>query len=210
MLVAILTALAFISAILTIFAVTQNRRLVLYIFKPLTMFFIILIALQSRFPTSSFYKYAIIAGLIFSLVGDVFLMLPVDRFIQGLVSFFIAHLFYIAALTFEGGQNLPPVIMLPFMLYGISMVRWLWPRLGKMRLPVLAYMLIISMMGWTATGRWIGTRQPGSLFAFLGAVLFIISDSVLAVDRFKAHFRSAQAYILSTYFIAQWLIALST
>jgi uncharacterized membrane protein YhhN len=96
------------------------------------------------------------------------------------------------------------------MLYGMLMVQLLWPHLGKMRLPVLAYMLVILMMGWTATGRWIGTKQPGSLFAFLGAILFIISDSALAVDRFKGHFTKAQVYILTTYFAAQWLIALST
>ena len=210
MLVAILTALTFVSAILTILAATRNRLLLLYICKPLTIVLIILIALRGRFPTSSFYSYAIIAGLLFSLAGDVLLMLPVDRFIQGLISFFVAHLFYIAALTFESGQDIPLPILLPFVMYGILILRWLWPELGKMRLPVLAYMLIISMMGWAAAGRWFGTRQPGSLFALLGAILFIISDSVLAVDRFKAHFRSAQAYILSTYFIAQWLIALST
>jgi uncharacterized membrane protein YhhN len=209
MLIVILTALAFVSAILTIYAATQNRRLVLYIFKPLTIVFIILIALESKFPTSSFYKYTIIAGLLFSLAGDVFLMLPIDRFIQGLISFFVAHLFYIAALIFEGGQDLPILSAIPFVMYGILMVRLLWPHLGKMRLPVLAYMLIILMMGWTATGRWIWTRQPGSLFAFLGAILFIISDSALAGDRFKSRFRNSQLLILSTYFTAQWLIALS-
>lgn len=211
MLLAILTVLAFVSATLTIYAATQNhRRLLLYIFKPLTVVFIILIALASNFPASSFYRYMIIAGLLFSLAGDVFLMLPADRFIQGLVSFFVAHLFYIAAFIVEGGQEPRPLMMLPFMLYGMLMLQLLWPHLGKLRLPVLAYMLVILMMGWTATGRWIGTGQPGSLFAFLGAILFIISDSVLAFDRFKRHFTKAQVYILATYFTAQWLIALST
>jgi uncharacterized membrane protein YhhN len=211
MLVAILTALAFVSATLTIYAASQNhRRLLLYVFKPLTILFIILIAVQVKSPASSFYRYMIIGGLIFSLAGDVFLMLPSDRFIQGLVSFFVAHLFYIAALIFEGGQETHFRIIFAFMLYGMLMVQLLWPHLGKMRLPVLAYMLVILMMGWTATGRWIGTKQPGSLFAFLGAILFIISDSALAVDRFKGHFTKAQVYILTTYFAAQWLIALST
>ena len=211
MFVAILTALTFVSAILTIYAAAQNhRRLLLYVFKPLTVVFIILIALESSFPASSFYRYMIIAGLTFSLAGDVFLMLPFDRFIQGLASFFVAHLFYIAAFIVEGGQETYSTIIVAFMWYGMSMVRLLWPHLGKLRLPVLAYMLVIMMMGWTATGRWIGTKQPGSLFAFLGAILFIISDSALAVDRFKTRFRNSQLLILSTYFAAQWLIALST
>ncbi|MDT4954725.1 MAG: hypothetical protein QOJ02_2863 [Acidobacteriota bacterium] len=210
MLVAILTALAFVSAILTIYAATQNRRPVLYLFKPLTIVFIILIALESKFPASSFYKYTIIAGLLFSLAGDVFLMLPVDRFIQGLISFLIAHLFYIAAFTFESGRALSAWGVIPFLIYGSLMLRVLWRDLGKMRLPVMIYMLVILMMGWTAASRLVLTGQRGSTLAFTGALLFIASDSMLAVERFKGRFRGAQTYILFTYFAAQWLIALST
>jgi uncharacterized membrane protein YhhN len=210
MLVAILTALAFVSAIITIYAASQNRRLVLYIFKPLTIVFIILIALESKFTTSSFYRYAIIAGLLFSLVGDIFLMLPSDRFVPGLVSFLIAHLFYIAAFKFESGRALFVRGAIPFLIYGALMLRLLWRELGKMRLPVMIYMLVILMMGWTATGRLMLIGQRGSVLAFTGALLFIASDSMLAIERFKGRFKGAQAYILITYFAAQWLIAFST
>jgi len=95
-------------------------------------------------------------------------------------------------------------------IYGGLMMRVLWPHLGKMRLPVLMYMLAILMMGWAAAGRRLLTEQEGSLLAFLGAILFIASDSALALDKFRRRFRSAQLLILSTYFTAQWLIALST
>ena len=71
-------------------------------------------------------------------------------------------------------------------------------------------MLVMLLMGWAAASRFLLTGQLGSLFAFAGAILFIVSDSTLAIDRFKGHFRSAQLLILTTYFIAQWLIALST
>jgi uncharacterized membrane protein YhhN len=210
MLVAILSVLVFISATLTILAAYQRRRLTLYLFKPLTMVFVILIALQPKYGTSSFYRYAIIGGLIFSLMGDIFLMLPQDRFVQGLVSFFIAHLFYISALTFESGSELSILSGMPFIIYGSLMLRVLWPHLGKLRIPVLAYVMVILLMGWTAAARRMLTEQEGSLLSFLGAILFIASDSVLALDRFKGRFRSAQLLILSTYFTAQWLIALST
>ncbi|MDT4896163.1 MAG: hypothetical protein QOH25_1240 [Acidobacteriota bacterium] len=210
MLVAILTVLAFFSAILTILAAYQKRHLTHYLFKPLTLAFIIVIALQPKNPTSPFYRQAIIAGLLFSLVGDIFLMLPQDRFIPGLVSFLAAHVFYIVAFTRESERALSFYTLIPFLLYGCLMLRVLWPHLGKMRLPVLMYLLAILMMGWAAAGRRMLTEQPGSLLAFLGALLFIASDSVLALDKFKGRFRSAQLLILSTYFTAQWLIALST
>ncbi|PYS49094.1 MAG: lysoplasmalogenase [Acidobacteria bacterium] len=210
MLVAILTSLAFVSAVLTILASYQNRRLTLYIFKPLTILFIIAIALQPKYQTSNFYRYTIIAALLFSLAGDVFLMLPNDRFIQGLISFLVAHIIYIAAFTTESGRALSTLDLIPFLFYGLLMLRIVWPHLGRMRAPVIVYMLVILLMGWTAASRWLLTGQEGSRLAFLGAVLFIISDSFLAVDRFKRHFRSAQLLILTTYFTAQWLIALST
>ena len=210
MLVAILTVLAFFSAVLTILSAYQKRHLTHYLFKPLTIVLIIVIALLSQNPVSPFYKQLIIAGLIFSLAGDIFLMLPDDRFIPGLVSFLAAHVFYIVAFTGESGRALSFWTLIPFLIYGSLMMRLLWPHLGKMRLPVLIYMLVILAMGWTAAGRRLLTEQEGSLLAFLGAVLFIASDSLLAVDKFKGRFRSAQLLILSTSFTAQWLIALST
>ena len=209
--VAILTVLAFVSAVLTILAAYQQRRLTHYLFKPLTIVFITVIALEPNHPTTPFYRYMVIAGLIFSLAGDVFLMLPRDRFfIHGLISFLIAHLFYIAAFFFESDGALALPYALPFLLYGALMMRVLWPYLGKMRVPVVFYMLAILLMGWTATSRWMLTEQPGSLLAMSGALFFIASDSLLALDKFKGHFRSAQLLTFSTYSIAQWLIALST
>jgi uncharacterized membrane protein YhhN len=210
MLVAILTVLALLAAIITILATYQGWRLTHYLFKPLAIIFIILIALEPNHPTSSFYRYIIIAGLLFSLVGDIFLMLPRDRFfIHGLISFLVAHLCYIAAFMYESGHAASLRGVIPFLIYGGLMMRVLWPHLGKMRVPVVFYMLAILMMGWTATSRWMLTEQPGSLLAMLGALLFIASDSLLALDKFKGRFRSAQLLIFSTYAVAQWLIALS-
>jgi uncharacterized membrane protein YhhN len=210
MLVAVLTAFAFVSSLPAILGAYQQRRLIHYLFKPLTICFIILLALQPKHPASAFYRYAVILGLLFSLAGDIFLMLPRDHFIQGLVSFFIAHLFYVAAFVYASGLDLPFFSLIPFAPYGTVMLHLLWPHLGKLRLPVVAYMMVILLMGWTATGRWIWTGQAGSLTAMMGALLFIASDSLLALDRFRGRKRYAQLLILSTYFTAQWLIALST
>ena len=210
MLVIILSILAFVSAVLAILATYQHRRLTVYLFKPLTVVFIILIALQPRYPTSSFYRQVIIAGLVFSLVGDILLMLPQDRFIPGLVSFLAAHIFYIAAFMNESNRALSFYELIPFVIYGILMLRLLWSHLGKMKMPVILYMIAILIMGWVAASRWLLTGQAGSWQAFVGAILFIASDSVFALERFKGRFRSAQLLILSTYFAAQWLIALST
>jgi uncharacterized membrane protein YhhN len=208
MLTAILTLLTLLSAALHLRAEYLGPRYHVYVFKPLTMVFILLIALQTRWPGFSRYKVAIVAGLLFSLAGDVFLMLPSDRFIAGLVSFLVAHLFYIAAFTSGTGFGLS-WRALPCAIYGFLMFSILLPHLGKMKLPVAVYMVVILVMAWQAWERWHQTGQSAALLAFLGAVLFVISDSALAVNRFRGQYASAQALILSTYFAAQWLIARS-
>ena len=207
-----LTIIVFISAVLAIPGATQRRwQIVHYIFKPLTVVLIILLALQEKHPVSPFYRRAIILGLVFSLAGDIFLMLPRDRFVQGLISFLIAHLFYIAAFAHESVWALSFWSAIPLLIYGVLMYGMLSPHLGSLRLPVMVYMLVILLMGCVALGRWMMTGQEGSGVAAMGALFFIASDSLLAVDRFKSkNIRSSQLLILSTYFIAQWLIALST
>jgi uncharacterized membrane protein YhhN len=208
MLMVILTLLALFSASLHIRAEYYGPQYHIYLFKPLTMVFILLIAVQAGKPDAVLYKYAIIAGLICSLAGDVFLMLPSDRFVAGLVSFLIAHLFYIAAFTSGTGFGFS-WRLLPCVIYGIVIFSILSPSLGKMKLPVLVYMMVILVMAWQAWERWSQIGQSATLLAFLGAVLFLISDSALAINRFRGRYESAQALILSTYFAAQWLIALS-
>ncbi|HEX8706791.1 MAG TPA: lysoplasmalogenase [Pyrinomonadaceae bacterium] len=206
----ILTVLIIGSAALDVLAEYQGSRRGVYLFKPLTVALIILVALQAKNPVPPFYRQMIIAGLLCSLVGDIFLMLPSDRFIPGLLSFLLAHLFYIAAFAFAARPAFVVWSLIPFLLYGGLMLCVLWRGLGKMRAPLVIYLLAILLMGWAAVSRWLAAEQGGSLAAMLGALCFIASDSVLAVDRFRGHFRSAQFWILTTYFTAQWLIALST
>ena len=207
--IATLTLLAILSASLHIRAEYRGPRYHVYLFKPLTMVFILLMAVQARQPGASLYKVAIIAGLVCSLAGDIFLMLPSDRFIPGLVSFLMAHLFYITAFTSGTGFGFSVWSLTPCLIYGIFMFSILLPYLGKMKVPVLVYMVVILLMARQAWERWSQTGQSEALLAFLGAVLFLISDSALAVNRFRGRYQSAQALILSTYFAAQWLIARS-
>jgi uncharacterized membrane protein YhhN len=209
--IVLLSLLVAVSAVLHLRAEAYGPRRHLYLFKPLTVILIILIALQTKNSVSPFYKYAILGGLVFSLVGDIFLMLPSDRFINGLVSFLLAHLFYIAAFTFAGApRTINFLYAIPFLVYGAVMLRILLPGLGSMKAPVMIYMLVILLMAWQALNRWAATGEQGSALAFAGAMLFVASDSLLAVNRFRKAIGGAQLYIMSTYFMAQWLIALST
>ncbi|MBC8174887.1 MAG: lysoplasmalogenase [Candidatus Marinimicrobia bacterium] len=204
----IFTILTACSAIITIRAEYLGPSIHIYVFKPLTMVFILLIAIQMSRGNFSRYVGTIIVGLIFSLAGDVFLMLPSDQFIAGLVSFLVAHLFYIVAFT-TGRRIKLTGSGLPFLLYGVLICTILYPYLEEMKLPVLAYVLVILIMGWQACDRYYLSKNTFTLLAFVGAVLFIFSDSILALNKFREPFEIARALNLSTYFIAQWMIAFS-
>ncbi len=97
MTVVILSALAIVSAGLTAGFEFRARRKIFYVFKPLTMVLVILIALSAETPVPAAYKAFILAGLLFSLAGDVFLMFPEKWFQAGLVSFLVAQVLYILA-----------------------------------------------------------------------------------------------------------------
>ena len=205
----ILTVLAALSASLHLRAEYLGPQYQVYLFKPLTMVSIILIAACAREPVATHYKVLVIAGLIFSLAGDVFLMLPTDRFVAGLASFLVAHLLYIAAFRSSTTPGFSPWALVPFIIYGVVVFSILAPYLGQMKLPVLAYVVVILVMAWQGWERWAHTGQPGALWAFIGAALFVVSDSALAINRFRAPYGAAQALVLSTYFAAQWFIARS-
>ena len=204
----ILLILIAVSAGLHIRAEYKGIPQQVYLFKPLTMAFVISLALVHPLNTSQTYRILIVLGLLFSLAGDVFLMLPKDSFLQGLVSFLIAHLFYIAAFC-QGSQFTEFMSYLPFIAYGGVMYKILYPSLGKFKIPVVVYMLVIVSMGCSALSHWIPLHNLPSFLGFIGSVLFIASDSILAVNKFKEPFHHAQFWILLTYFSAQALIALS-
>jgi uncharacterized membrane protein YhhN len=205
----ILALPALISAGLMIYGEYEGPAILVYVTKPLTMGFIIGIAVRGALLWRARYGLLIVVGLLLSLAGDILLMLPSDAFMEGLIAFLLAHLVYIAAFVGDTGWRGSVWRVVPLLVYG-GLVAWiLWPHLGDMRLPVAVYMVVILGMGWRAGERYVASRQPGALLALLGALLFIGSDTILALNRYGEPFPAARGLNLSTYFLAQGLIAWS-
>ena len=195
------------AAALAIRAEHMGQRRWGYVFKPLATTLILLVALGATQPLSPSYRAAIALGLLFSLAGDVFLMLPSDRFVAGLVSFLVAHLCYIAA--FSPFTIARPLALVVLLAHGLALLWMLWPRLGRLRVPVAVYAAVLLVMAWQAIAFWGRSLTLPALLAASGAVLFVVSDSVLALERFLGRHRYGRVVVLGTYFAAQWLIALS-
>lgn len=204
-----LTLAAIISGGGYIWAARAGSPIQRYIFKPLTTVLILLLALALPDAVSPLYRVLIAVGILFSLGGDIFLMLPRDAFVWGLLSFLIAHLFYIGAYVSRAGWQLNWLLLAPFILYVAGLLYLLLPQAGAMRIPVMLYALVLMTMGWQAAALWAVMRDIATLLAMVGALLFIASDSILALDKFRAPIPQRDLLIMSTYYGALLLIAWS-
>jgi alkenylglycerophosphocholine hydrolase len=148
----------------------------------------------------------IAAGLLCSSLGDVLLELP-GRFLPGLGAFLLAHVCYIAAFVSEE-RRLRPWLALPFAVYGIGVFRLLAPGLGGMATPVLVYAAAICGMMWRAAAR-VGSGRARAGLALAGAISFALSDTLIALDRFRAPLPGVRWPIMILYWLGQLGIALS-
>jgi uncharacterized membrane protein YhhN len=205
----LLTILTILSAILTIVFHYVGLEWIKYIFKPLTTVLILIIALTGGAKSARAYKTAVVVGLVFSLIGDVLLMLPMDLFMFGLISFLIAQVCYIVAFTSGKGFSFKLPSLLVTLVYGIIVYLMLSANLGDMRVPVIIYMIVIFTMVWQAWERKQAFGDRAALFAFIGAALFVLADTSLAMNRFRGEFAAERALTLVLYFTAQGFIVSS-
>ena len=202
-----LAALAALSGVVSIVAFQTGPWVLAAVAKALTT--LLVIAYATRRSSGDAYARAILAGLVASLAGDVFLLWPQQGFLPGLVSFLLAHLAYLLAFT---RVRRFAARWLPFALYaGVAAVllAWLWPGLpGALRAPVLAYVACLGSMAAQAAVLWrLAPADPAARRLALGGALFLCSDSLLAINRFAMPLPLSGLWILATYWSAQGLIA---
>ena len=179
------------------------------LFKPLAMLLAIAYVAERLQLRASAHRFGLllVGGLAFSLAGDCFLMFP-GYFIPGLVSFLIAHLFYIA--LFKQGMPWFPSrrALLITLGLGAAMYAFLFNGLNPvLKIAVAAYVVVIALMAAQAIGRATVLRDRASIGVAFGAAFFMVSDSLLATNRFAFPFPMAQFWVLATYYVAQILIA---
>lgn len=150
----------------------------------------------------------ILVGLVFSWLGDVLLNF---EFLYGLAAFLLAHLAFIRAFTRGCSWNGLLHAMLPYLgpvlVYGIGLNVWLYPHLGSKRLPVLLYTTVILVMLLTALARKQWVNALTYWLTVSGAVLFVLSDSLLAIRSFVSPYPLSGLLIMGTYTLAVFLIA---
>lgn len=189
----------------------KNPRGILPSKTLLSSLFVLAVLVQPH-PISRYYHF-IAAGLVMCLIGDVFLAVPRKKmFFFGLVSFLLGHIFYCAGfLTISGaipGAGL--VLSIVSVLGGIVYIR-LMPHLGSMKIHVLVYVIVISIMlilAWSVMGNTGLTRTSRALI-FTGALSFYVSDMLVARDRFYKNEFINRIIGLPLYYAGQFLLAFS-
>ena len=163
------------------FSIRQRNRLVLLLFMAL------------------FFSWAGDVILIFEAVNPIYFML-------GLVAFLLAHITYTFIFNKSSKDFKPRIFTYStgflLIIFGALMVLLMWPGLGELKIPVAVYTLIIMMMGLSALFR----KAAGASMVLIGAMLFITSDSLLALNKFYEAFSGADFWVMLTYILAQYFI----
>lgn len=159
-----------------------------------------------------------IRAMFFCWTGDVLLLKQADGeifFILGLVSFLIGHLLYIFAYRElrwadkARGLLMPQKIRVsfPVALAGTGLIVVLLPTLGGLMVPVIVYAIVLMGMVMASFFRYGRTTPDSFLLVAAGAMLFMVSDSILAINKFRSPFELAGPLIMLTYILGQFLIA---
>ena len=190
-----------------------------WLFKPVTMGFALLCIATCVSPawtsiqkTSKNHVYLLLAAIVFSLSGDVFLMLDgqfrLGLFIPGLISFLLAHACYIALFKTDTPWFASRRALLRIATIGVAMYVYLFTHglPAAMRIPVAVYVSVIALMAAQAWGRYQVQQDRSALLVALGASAFMVSDSILAINRFVQPLPWAAIWVLASYYVAQALI----
>jgi len=205
-----------LAAILDWYAVYRQWKKAEYLLKPLTM---VLLFLWLLFATGGMKGASLWfgIGLALSLAGDIFLMLPNEKFIAGLVAFLLAHIAYIVGFN-QTALPLNGIGLLFAVILGAAAV-WLYRRIAAglekkgenaLKAPVLAYTTVISIMVFSA---WLTFLRPewtphAAMLSSIGAVLFMLSDAVLAWNKFVQPIPNGRVLNMMAYHLGQMVLML--
>ncbi|MEM7371087.1 MAG: lysoplasmalogenase [Bacteroidota bacterium] len=188
-----------------------------YVSKPLIMLSLLWMYVQKCQQKGSRQYRAVLLAILASWLGDICLMFGGKIwFLSGLSFFLLAHLGYIYAF-FQGiqSENSPsilkqkPWLLLPFLLYAAALFRLVLPQAGEMAIPIVVYAIVILGMALSGLNRKGRVSEESFRPVLLGALLFMLSDSMIAIHRFAEQMISipaVQLWIMFTYMSAQYLI----
>lgn len=207
-----LSILFWLFAIADVIVLLTNQQTLHYIIKPLLIpvLMLLLFLTASNVPG----KKILLFGLFFSWLGDIFLLLETHNslfFMAGLLCFLTTHILYIIYFLKIRSDAVSllttrPLLFALVALYSITLVWQLFPKLGNLTIPVIVYSIVISIMLLCSLHVFYKINKIAAYFFITGAFCFVMSDSLLAINKFYQPFQLAGVGIMLTYCAAQYLI----
>lgn len=198
----ILFVVFIVAGLLFCLSVFLENQILSAITKPIP----VLVLLLLTKPNTPYNKFIFI-GFVFSVFGDIFLLQIIDQFIFGLAFFLIAHIFYIFAFV-KKDNSFKSISALPFYLIAGVLIYIFYPYLGEMLVPVIVYILVIVTMVWRSYIQ--RKHNEYAVYAFIGATIFAVSDTNIAITRFIQDYSYSLAVTIILYWTAQYFIYKST
>ena len=200
------TVLFFIAAIADIWGIITVNETVKTIAKPMLLTLLAVVYLVSVKKPIFWY----VLGMFFCFVGDVLLMFNgVNFFMYGLSAFLLGHIVYIKITSSFLPSDLTVKMIssaFPFVVFFAILMYFIYPNLGEMLIPVAFYGITISTFGSVALLNYRSEKSTENLWLFIGALLFILSDSLIALNKFYEPNEIYGVSIMVTYILAQFLI----
>ncbi|MCI4444492.1 MAG: lysoplasmalogenase [Candidatus Aminicenantes bacterium] len=198
---------AMVSGLAAIVSDYRGQFWLAYFFRPFTIMLMIGLLFEAR--PISFYRNAIMIGLVFSLLGEVMMMLKQKKFLAGLIFFLLTQISLSVAFFSQlhpGFLTWPAIILA--ILAGLILFL-IWPRLSSLKLPIIIYLLGILTMVRLALELPHQLQGLSPWLAATGALLFFFSDCLIAINRFYRKWAKAQIFILLFFYLGLLLITLS-
>ena len=184
--------------------------LFLWLVKPLIMISLGYLFVRMEGPLLDKKNLAFLGAIVASFLGDVILLFPGELpFLMGVAAFFIAQFMYAWVFAQEGSWKVFKEIGIIFIIgYGVGFIHFLWPHLDFMRIPIIIYSAAITLMGICALSRKNQVSRRSFGWVVIGAFFFILSDSLIAINRFAFDIPLHQYTVMATYMLAQYLIVI--
>jgi uncharacterized membrane protein YhhN len=193
-------------SVLDIIGIILKVSSLIFVFKPLILLSLLFLYIISVIAINKWYVMA----LLFSFLGDVFLLFEGALFfIVGLGSFLIAHILFIKIVLgwlHKSSLNNKIVAFIPFLITFSGLIYVLKDFLNELLIPVIIYGVTISIFGAISLLNYLNSKTTKGLWMFLGALVFISSDSILAINKFYISKEILGILVMVTYIVAQYLI----
>jgi uncharacterized membrane protein YhhN len=191
---------------------TPSLELVHYLAKPAIVVSLIYLVIHQQSVLKTSHRLLLVAALGFSVSGDILLMF-VSRsewyFITGLLSFLLAHISYLILFFRQRHPKTKPYIPILFLyIYSLVFGYYITDSLGEMLIPVIAYEIVILLMASASFLRKHAVSSFSYKMVVFGALSFLISDSILAINKFYIDVPLSGIWIMITYALAQYLIVI--